>query len=68
MKKTIGGILTLLGAILLVIGVVGLFGTNLVQGNPWIFTILGAVFFVAGISLLKTVRSIEGGNQNNTNV
>lgn len=62
MKKTIGGILTLVGALLLVIGVVGLFGTNWLQGNPWVYTILGAVFFIAGISLLRTVRSVEGGN------
>ncbi|MGZ5282293.1 MAG: hypothetical protein ACXWDO_02775 [Bacteroidia bacterium] len=65
MKKIIGGILTLLGALLLVVGVVGLFGTNWLQGNPWIFTILGAVFFIAGIMLLKTIRSVEGGDNSN---
>lgn len=60
MKQVIGGILTLGGAVLLVIGIVGLFGTNIANGNPWIYTILGAVFFVAGIGLLRSIRTIEG--------
>lgn len=62
MKKVMAGILTLLGAISLIIGVVGLFGQNVMQGNPWIYTILGAIFFLSGISLLRSVRSTEGPN------
>jgi hypothetical protein len=60
MKKAIGGVLTLSGAIMLIIGVVGLFGTDIAAGNPWVYTILGVIFFIAGISLLRTVKSVEG--------
>lgn len=60
MKKAIGGVLTLGGAVLLVVGVVGLFGTDIAAGNPWVYAILGLIFFIAGISLLRTVKSAEG--------
>jgi hypothetical protein len=60
MKQVIGGILTLGGAVLLVIGIIGLFGNDVATGSPWIYTILGAVFFVAGIGLLRSIRTIEG--------
>jgi hypothetical protein len=60
MKQIIGGILTIGGAVMLVIGIIGLFGSNAGSANPWIYTILGAVFFVAGISLLRSIRTIEG--------
>ena len=59
MKKALGAIFTLLGAFALVVGVVGIFGTNLIQGNPWVYTILGLIFFLAGIGLVKTIRSTE---------
>ena len=57
------GILTIMGAVCLVIGVVGLFGQDILQGNPWVYTILGLVFFLAGISLMRTIRSTEGPTQ-----
>ena len=60
MKKAIGGVLTVGGAVLLIMGVLGLFGTNVAAGSPWVYTILGIVFFIAGISLLRTIRSVEG--------
>ena len=59
MKKTLGGILTVAGAICLVIGVAGLFGRNFAGTNPYVFAILGIIFFIAGISLVKTIRASE---------
>ncbi len=54
--KTISGsVLILLGVIGLIIGLFGLFGNELTKQNPWIFAILGLIFFIAGINLLKTV-------------
>jgi hypothetical protein len=39
--------------IALVLGVLGIFGNNLVSLSPWALTILGAVFFISGVSMLK---------------
>ena len=39
--------------IALILGVLGIFGNNMVQLNPWALTILGGVFFIAGVSMLK---------------
>jgi len=51
--QIIGVILLLLGAGSLIIGLFGLFGENLVEMNPWIFAILGLIFFFSGTGLLK---------------
>ena len=53
MIKIIGLIALIAGAILLVVGVMGIFGSMSTGMSPWAFTILGVVFFFAGISLLK---------------
>ena len=55
MKTTqiIGVILLILGAAALIIGLFGLFGENLINMNPWIFAILGLIFFFSGTGLLK---------------
>lgn len=53
MIKIIGVIALLAGAIMLVLGVMGIFGSMETGVSPWAFTILGVVFFFAGISLLK---------------
>jgi len=55
MKTTqiIGVILLILGAAALIIGLFGLFGENLINLNPWIFAILGLIFFFSGTGLLK---------------
>ncbi len=37
----------------LIIGVMGIFGKNMVNLSPWPFAILGLIFFFAGIGLLK---------------
>ncbi|WP_317166964.1 hypothetical protein [Winogradskyella ursingii] len=39
--------------IALVLGVLGIFGNNLVSLSPWALTILGGIFFLSGVSMLK---------------
>ncbi|WKK77968.1 hypothetical protein QYS49_13410 [Marivirga salinae] len=51
--KIIGIILTIAGAIGLVFGVLGIFGTPIINLNSWAMTILGFIFFVSGIGMLK---------------
>ena len=53
MIKIIGVIALIAGAVMLVLGVMGIFGSMNTGMSPWAFTILGVVFFFAGISLLK---------------
>ena len=53
MIRILAIILTLGGMIALILGVLGIFGNNLVTLSPWALTILGGVFFIAGVSMLK---------------
>lgn len=53
MTRALAIILTLLGGISLSLGVLGIFGRNFVALSPWALSILGFIFFVAGIGLLK---------------
>ncbi|WP_375578575.1 hypothetical protein ABWH96_16320 [Marivirga tractuosa] len=53
--KIIGIILTIAGAIGLIFGVLGIFGTPLINLNSWAMTILGFIFFVSGIGMLKRI-------------
>ena len=53
MIRVLAIILTIGGMIALILGVLGIFGNNMVQLNPWALTILGGVFFIAGVSMLK---------------
>ena len=59
-KKGLAIILTLLGIGGLVFGVITIFNVGLTNSNPWIGVILGAVFFTAGIGLLKTTSDGQG--------
>lgn len=63
-KKLIGLLLTIGGAVALAYGVFALTGGEIGNGQAWGSTILGAVFFMAGIGLMKTVKSApaSGGN------
>ncbi len=57
-KKIIGVVLTILGAIGLAAGVLTIFqGGEALGKNSYAMTILGIVFFVAGIGLMKSVKS-----------
>lgn len=42
-----------MGALALVFGIVGVFGTPLIQINSWALTILGIIFFSSGMGLIK---------------
>ncbi len=53
MIKILGFILTIGGAIALIMGVLGAFGSMNSGLSPWALIILGVVFFFAGIGLLK---------------
>lgn len=55
-KKILSLVLTIIGAVGLVIGVLGIFqGFNLANISPYAWTILGVIFFIAGIGLMKTI-------------
>ncbi len=53
MIKIIGVVGLVAGAVMLVLGVLGIFGSMQTGISPWAFTILGVIFFFSGISLLK---------------
>lgn len=53
MIRVLAIILTIGGMIALILGVLGIFGNNFVALSPWALTILGGVFFIAGVSMLK---------------
>ena len=53
MIKILAVIMLIGGAVALVMGVLGIFGSIALMFNPWALAILGFIFFVAGISMLK---------------
>ncbi len=53
MIRILALILTVGGMIALILGVLGIFGNNIVSLSPWALAILGAVFFISGVSMLK---------------
>ena len=59
MIKALALILTIAGIIGLVLGVLGIFGKDLVALSPWALGILGLIFFSAGIGLLKQRRDTD---------
>jgi len=61
MIRILALVLTVGGMIALILGVLGIFGNNIVTLSPWALTILGGVFFIAGVSMLK-YRKDELGN------
>lgn len=59
-KKSLGVILIALGFLGLVPGVLGVFeGQQFFGISPWAFLVLGLLFFVSGISLLKNIGSAK---------
>lgn len=55
-KKILGIILVLGGAVGLVVGVLGIFqGTATAGINAYAWAILGVIFFLSGIGLMKSV-------------
>lgn len=59
MIKTLGAILTGLGIIGLILGVVGIFDQNIVALSPWALAILGFIFFTSGIGILKRRKDTD---------
>jgi len=56
-KQVLGLVLIAIGAITLIVGVMGIFGSALIESvNNWAITIIGLIFFPAGISLMKTTK------------
>lgn len=59
MIKILGFILTIGGAIALVLGILGVFGSLSTGLSPWALLILGIVFFFAGIGILKRRKDTD---------
>lgn len=59
MIKLLAMIMTIGGAIALVMGVLGIFGSVALMLSPWALAILGFIFFIAGISMLKYRRDTD---------
>jgi hypothetical protein len=53
MIRVLALVLTIGGMIGLILGVLGIFGNNIVSLSPYALTILGIVFFLSGVSMLK---------------
>lgn len=66
MIKALGIIMTIGGAIALIFGILGIFGSIALIINAWALAIIGIIFFFAGISLIKR-RSDNDVPQENQN-
>lgn len=66
MIKILAFIMTIGGAIALVMGVLGIFGSFALMLSPWALTILGTIFFIAGISMLKYRRDTDSFDADST--
>ncbi|WP_445956377.1 hypothetical protein [Yeosuana sp.] len=58
MIRVLAIILTIGGMIALILGVLGIFGNNMVTLSPWALTILGGIFFISGVSMLKYRKDV----------
>ncbi len=59
MIKLLAFIMLIGGAISLVLGILGIFGSVAVMLSPWALAIIGFIFFIAGISMLKYRRDTD---------
>ncbi len=48
-----------MGALALILGVLGIFGKDLVSVNSYALTIIGLVFFLSGTSMLKQRKDTD---------
>ncbi|MFZ0491279.1 MAG: hypothetical protein WCE57_00470 [Salegentibacter sp.] len=66
MIKALGLIMTIGGAIALIFGILGIFGSIALIINAWALAIIGFIFFFAGISLIKhrSDKDVPQQNQN----
>jgi predicted membrane metal-binding protein len=58
MIRILALLLTIGGMIALILGVLGIYGNNMVNLSPWALTILGGIFFVSGVSMLKYRKDV----------
>lgn len=59
MIKVLAFIMLIGGAISLVLGILGIFGSLALKVSPWALAIIGFIFFIAGISMLKYRRDTD---------
>lgn len=59
MIKILGIGLTIIGMISLVLGVLGIFGSLSIGMHPWALAIIGVIFLISGIKLLKRRRDTD---------
>ena len=57
-KQVLALVFTIIGAIALAFGVMAIFNKGQALGqNPWGVAIIGGIFFITGMGLLRTVNS-----------
>ncbi|HIB37813.1 hypothetical protein [Mesonia sp.] len=59
MIKVLGMILVVAGMVMLVLGVFGIFGSLSVGLSPWAFAIVGLIFFLSGIGIVKRKKDTD---------
>ncbi|MAN26175.1 MULTISPECIES: hypothetical protein [Mesonia] len=59
MIKILGIILVVGGMIGLVLGVFGIFGSLSIGLSPWAFAIVGLIFFLSGIGIVKRKKDTD---------
>ena len=67
MSKILALVMVIGGAISLVIGIMGVFGSLSTGVSPWALAILGGIFFLSGISLLKYRKDTDVIDAENKN-
>ncbi|MUP46729.1 hypothetical protein E0K83_13370 [Gramella sp. BOM4] len=67
MIKILALVMTIGGAIALVMGVLGIFGSVALMLSPWAVSILGFIFFISGISMLKYRKDTDEVQAQRTN-
>lgn len=58
MIKILGIALTIVGMIGLILGIFGIFGSFAIV-SPWAFAIIGFIFFVSGIGIVKRKKDTD---------
>lgn len=59
MIKVLGIVLVVAGMISLVLGVFGIFGSLSIGLSPWAFAIVGFIFFLSGIGIVKRKKDTD---------
>lgn len=67
MIKILALVMVIGGAISLVVGIMGIFGSMSTGVSPWALAILGGIFFLSGISLLKYRKDTDVIDSENKN-